>query len=169
MKYSTWAYYYINTLSITFYLTLSQDLLKNWNQCVITIVRDFLFSNQTPIKVVWCMVFVMCMNVLIIQINYTIRLLNYNCFFYTRKFIIFMFWWIIDVALFVVDTNGVGLSLGVILVFKGTYLGVNVDIVLILVILQMTKSLESILIVYNNNIFWCWSSFYGTYIGDIAW
>ena len=135
MKYSTWAYYYINTLSITFYLTLSQDLLKNLNQCVITIVRDFLFSNQTPIKVVWCMVFVMCMNILIIQTNYTIRLLNYNCFFYTRKFIIFMFWWIIDVALLVVDTNGVGLSLGVILVFKGTYLGVNVDIVLILLIL----------------------------------
>ena len=135
MKCSTWAYYYINTLSITFYLTLSRDLLKNWNQCVITIVRDFLFSNQTPIKVVWCMVFVMCMNILIIQTNYTIRLLNYNCFFYTRKFIIFMFWWIIDVALLVVDTNGVGLSLGVILVFKGTYLGVNVDIVLILLIL----------------------------------
>ena len=56
-------------------------------------------------------------------------------------------------ALLVVDTNGVGLSLGVILVFYGTYLDVNVDIVLILVILQMTKSLESILIVYDNNIF----------------
>ena len=46
-----------------------------------------------------------------------------------------------------------GLLLGVILVFYGTYLDVNVDIVLILVILQMTRSLESILIVYDNNIF----------------
>ena len=135
MKYSTWAYYYINTLSITFYLTLSRDLLKNWNQCVITIVRDFLFSNQTPIKVVWCMVFVMCMNVLIIQINYTIRLLNYNCFFYTRKFNFYVFdeqsmWHFLLLTLMVY-----GLFLGVILVFYGTYLDVNVDIVLILVIL----------------------------------
>ena len=56
-------------------------------------------------------------------------------------------------AFLVVDTNGVGLSLGVILVFYGTYLSVNVDIVLILVILQMTKSLQSVLIVYDNNIF----------------
>ena len=58
-------------------------------------------------------------------------------------------------ALLVVDTNGVGLSLGVILVFYGTYLGVNVDIVLILVILQMVKFLESVLIVYNDKIFCC--------------